>query len=87
MGPREVLNRLKWDPKFKLESAKVTILHRGAPGDTRLIGGNEVLSMGRGFMRVLSPEGEVDIPYHRVLKIEVNGKVIWKKLKADEASF
>jgi uncharacterized protein (UPF0248 family) len=81
MRPREVLNMLKWDPRFKFERAKVTILHRGAPGDVRVVCGDEILNLGRGFMRVASPEGgEVDIPYHRILKIEINGKVVWKKI-------
>lgn len=79
MGPREVLNGLKWHPKRRLGDAEITILHRGAPGDRRVIRGNEVLELGRGFMRVTSREGEVEIPYHRVLRIEVRGEVLWQK--------
>lgn len=79
MGPREVLSKLKWDPSFKLEDAEVTILHRGAPGDRRTFKGGDILELGRGFMRVRSPEGEVEIPYHRVLRIEARGRVLWEK--------
>jgi uncharacterized protein (UPF0248 family) len=79
MNPREVLNRLKWGDKNKLPSAKVTILHRGAPDDRRVIEGTGILELGRGFMRVLSPEGEVEIPYHRVLQIEVDDRVVWRR--------
>ena len=79
MGPREELNKLKWGVGGGLRLAKVTILHRGAPGDRRVIGGEEILELGRGFMRVSSPEGEVEIPYHRVLRIEAGEQVIWKR--------
>jgi uncharacterized protein (UPF0248 family) len=73
-----VLNRLKWGSK-NLNKARVTILHRGAPNDRRLIAGEDILKLGRGFMRVRSPEGEVEIPYHRVLRIEVGGRTLWER--------
>jgi len=79
MNPREVLNKLKWGGANELRSAKVTILHRGAPNDRRVVAGEEILELGRGFMRVVSLEGEVKIPYHRILQIEVGGRVVWKK--------
>lgn len=79
MGPREVLNKLKWDPSFRLEDAEVTILHRGAPGDKRIIRGGDILELGRGLMRVATPEGEASIPYHRILRIEARGRVLWER--------
>lgn len=79
MGPREVLNKLKWGGEDELQRAKVTILHRGGPNDKRVIEGSDILELGRGFMRVASPEGEVEIPYHRVLCIEVRGRMLWEK--------
>ncbi|TEU14575.1 MAG: DUF504 domain-containing protein [Hadesarchaea archaeon] len=79
MGPREMLNKLKWGGEDELQSAKVTILHRGAPNDKRVIEGNDILELGRGFMHVASPDGEVEIPYHRVLQIEARGKILWRK--------
>jgi uncharacterized protein (UPF0248 family) len=78
MRPRDVLNRLKWDSK-NLGQSRVTILHRGAPKDRRAIEGSEILELGRGFMRVRSPDGEVEIPYHRVRQIEADGRVIWER--------
>lgn len=79
MGPREMLNKLKWGDEDELQSAKVTILHRGAPSDKRVIEGSDILELGRGFMHVTSSEGEVEIPYHRILRIEARGRVIWEK--------
>ncbi len=78
MGPRDILNKLKWGGGG-LQRAEVTILHRGAPGDKRVIAGKDLLELGRGFMRVSAPEGEVDIPYHRILQIKVRGRVLYKK--------
>lgn len=77
MGPREELNRLKWTGG--LGDAKVTFLHRGAPNDERTIGGGDIIGLGRGFMRIALPEGEVEIPYHRILRIEAGGRVLWRK--------
>jgi len=79
MGPRDVLNKLKWGGEDELQSSRVTILHRGAPNDKRIIEGSDILELGRGFMRVASPEGEVEIPYHRILRIEAHGHMLWEK--------
>ena len=79
MGPREMLNKLKWGGEDELQSAKVTILHRGAPNDKRVIEGSDIIELERGFMHVVSPEGEVEIPYHRILRIEARGRVLWEK--------
>lgn len=73
------MNELKWGGKSKLGDARVTIVHRGAPGDRRMVEGSDILELGRGFMRVISPEGEVDIPYHRITRIEVGGRVKYEK--------
>ena len=79
MGPREVLNELKWHPKLKLRDARITIVHRGTPDNRRTIRGSEIVELGHSFMRVASAEGEVEIPYHRILKIEARGEVFWQK--------
>jgi uncharacterized protein (UPF0248 family) len=73
------LNMLRWHPKCNLREAKVTVLHRGAPRNIRVIEGREITELGPGFMRVAMPEGEVEIPYHRILQIEVRKQVFWKK--------
>jgi len=79
MGPRDTLNRLRWHPEFNLRDAKVTILHRGLPGDIRVIEGSDIEELGPAFMRVVTPEGEVEIPYHRILRIEAQGRILWQK--------
>ncbi|MFB0500753.1 MAG: DUF504 domain-containing protein [Candidatus Hadarchaeaceae archaeon] len=73
------MNKLKWGGEDELQSSRVTILHRGAPNDKHIIEGSDILKLGRGFMRVASPEGEVEIPYHRILQIEAHGHILWEK--------
>jgi len=79
MGPREALNKLKWHSKFNLEDSKITIIHRGAPRNVRVIDGKDIFKLGRSFMRVGSLDGEVEIPYHRIIQIEVRGEIFWRK--------
>lgn len=78
MGPREVLNKLKWHPEMKVEKAEITIRHRGASKDRLKIPGNKIVDLGSGFMRVKRGNKEVQIPYHRVLKIDTPEKTIWR---------
>jgi uncharacterized protein (UPF0248 family) len=78
LGPREVLNRLKW-LEGSLGRARITIVHRGAPGDQRVISGSDIVSLGKGFVTVRGAEGEIEIPYHRVLRVEVDGRTVWNR--------
>jgi len=75
--PREILNKLKWTVGESLDEATIWYLHRGAPGDHISITGDRVLSMDRGFFET----DEAVIPYHRILKIEYRGEVIFEKEK------
>ncbi|MEM3519866.1 MAG: RNA repair domain-containing protein [Candidatus Hadarchaeales archaeon] len=76
MKPRDVLNKLKWGGK-NLSSIRVTIIHRGAEGNLMEIKGENIAELGRGFMRVKSSGGDVEIPYHRIVKIQSGEKLIW----------
>jgi uncharacterized protein (UPF0248 family) len=75
--PRELLNRLKWTKGESLDEATVWYVHRGAPGDRLSITGDRISSMDRGFFET----DEAIIPYHRILRIEYRGKVIFDKEK------
>ena len=76
--PREILNRLKWTMGDSLDEATVWYLHRGAPGDRLVITGDRILSLDRGFFET----DEAVIPYHRILRIEYRGLVVFDKQKA-----
>ena len=79
MGPRDVLNKLKWHPEFKLKDAEITIIHRGAPRNRRTFKGKEIVNLGSGFMEVQGEETMIKIPYHRITKIERGKEVLWKE--------
>ena len=70
--PREVLNRLRWG-RGGLSMVVVTYLHRGAPGDLTVVRGEDITELGRSFFRT----GESYIPYHRIMKIEMEGEVVF----------
>ncbi len=74
------MNKLKWSPGFDFEKYELVIIHRGAPGDVKVIKCRDIIDLGRGFFEV-SLEGEATlIPYHRIIEIrEIGGEVIWKK--------
>lgn len=71
-SPREALNELKWRRRA-LDRCEIEYVHRGAPGDTRVVSGAEVREIG-SWAFVLD---EATIPYHRVLRISVEGEDVW----------
>lgn len=73
--PRDILNELKWRYKRSLEKADIYYVHRGAPGDFRIMDGKEVEELNRSFIKF----SEGHIPYHRVFKIEYDGGVIFER--------
>jgi len=78
--PREVLNKLKWSEGKSFEDATIWYIHRGAPGDIRTIYGRDVKNLGPGFFET----SDSTIPYHRILRIEYMGEVVFdKELEAE----
>ena len=81
---RALLNKIRWHKDYNPEDYEVLIVHRGAPGNVRVIPASsitEVLSGGFKF-RDLNGDEKV-IPYHRVLLIRnrVNGDLLFMKGK------
>ncbi len=73
--PREILNELKWRHERSLEKAKIFYIHRGAPGDFRVMKGEDIIDLGRSFIET----EEAKIPYHRVFKIEYDGEILLER--------
>lgn len=73
---RHIINMILWHPEMDINEIKITYIHRGAPGDLKKINGNSIKRVERGFL-ILSDETQ--IPYHRIVKIEINNKILWKK--------
>ena len=74
-NPRDILNELKWRGDRSLNDAEIWYVHRGAPNDTKIISGEEVLKIGISFMHTTSAM----IPYHRIFKIVHKEKIVFKR--------
>ena len=72
---RDALNELKWRKKFNLDKAEIWYVHRGASKNTKIISGNEILSIERSFIETTTAM----IPYHRIFKIIYTGEIIFKR--------
>ena len=78
------MNKLFWDPKEKIANYDLTFIHRGALMDMKVIHGimiKEVESFG--FVYKSEKEGEIFIPFHRILEIRniKTGQILWKKIE------
>ncbi len=82
-GPRAQLNELKWHHDA-LEKAVVHYVHRGAPGDRAAIDGEDIVDLGRSFITIQTPDGQGQIPYHRVFRIDRGQETIWERSQMHE---
>lgn len=86
-GPRATLNEVKWRYDA-LDEVTIHYEHRGAPNDEATADGADVVELGRSFITLERPDGDVRIPYHRVFLIEREGEVVFDRseLGSDEPS-
>ncbi|WP_297501538.1 DUF504 domain-containing protein [Thermococcus sp.] len=74
---KEVLAKIKYDPREDESNYYIVIEHRGNYGNEKKIP-VEVIELGHGYFFV----GETQIPYHRILKVaRKDGKVVWESRK------
>jgi len=74
-NPKEILNKLKWKQEFNIELAEIWYIHRGAPKDTRIISGKDIVKLEKSFMKTTNAV----IPYHRIIKIIYNQDIIFQR--------
>ena len=74
-NPRDILNELKWRKKYDMQKAEIWYVHRGAPNNTKIISGQEIISIEKSFMQT----NTAMITYHRVIKIVYNREIIFKR--------
>ncbi len=79
--PRLLLNEIKW--RFDLGKSKVYYIHRGAPGDMRVVDGTDIKNIGRGFLILKGDEQDVYIPYHRIFRIEFQNHILFYRQDRD----
>lgn len=71
----DLLNKLKWHDEYDFDKVKVFFISRGMPNDIDFFSGKEIENIGERFIE--TKKGY--IPYHRIIKIEYEGKVIYSK--------
>ncbi len=76
-NPRDILNELKWKENFDLKLAEIWYVHRGAPNNTKIISGKEIVNLEKSFMQTTISM----IPYHRIFKIVYKNDTIFERRK------
>jgi len=76
-NPRYILNKLKWKEDANFKEVKIEYLHRGAPNDTKIISGQEIIDIGKSFMET----NYAMIPFHRIEKIRYKDEIVFEKKK------
>ena len=75
--PRDIFNEIKW--RYDLGDSRVFYIHRGAPGDIRIVEGKGIKNIDRSFLVLEGAEQDVYIPYHRIVRIEFEGQIIFER--------
>ncbi len=70
---REILNEIKWTKD--LEKAEIWYVHRGAPNNTKILYGKDIVTIGKSFIDTST----ASIPYHRIFKIVYEEKIVFER--------
>jgi uncharacterized protein (UPF0248 family) len=74
---KELLSKIKYDPRENEENYYIIIEHRSDRGKTKKIPVEEI-ELGHGYFFV----ADAQIPYHRILRVEKkDGEIVWKTRK------
>ena len=72
---KDILNELKWRENRELDEATIYYVDQGAPNDEKIITGLDIQDMEASFFST----SEAMIPYHRIFRIEYDGKTIFER--------
>ncbi len=84
--PRDIFNEIKW--RYDLSKCKIHYIHRGAPGDVKIIEGTSVKKIEKSFLVLSGIVEDAYIPYHRIFRIDYEDKIVFDRssLKKPESS-
>ncbi len=77
---KKTLNEYKWRPDTDFSLIEVEYIDRLSPKGIAVLHGSEIKDMGDKF--IFTVDGM--IPYHRVIRILYDGKVIWERVHGHE---
>jgi uncharacterized protein (UPF0248 family) len=77
--PRDIFNEIKW--RFNLAKCKIYYIHRGAPGDVKIVEGSTIKNIERSFLVLEGDFEDAYIPYHRIFRIEFEDQIIFEKIR------
>jgi len=75
-----LLRRYRYDPKFDFGLVRVVYENRGAPRSRSTIEGSQIAKLANTYLEIGTGGEAVVIPYHRIIEIEYNGRVEWKRV-------
>ena len=81
MTIRDILNKIFWDPNEKILEYEVVFIHRGAYMDRKTLPCCKIKEIESSWFTYESEkEGEITIPFHRILEIRnvKTKQVVWK---------
>jgi uncharacterized protein (UPF0248 family) len=77
--PRDIFNEIKW--RFDLSKCKIYYIHRGAPGDVKIVEGSTIKNIERSFLVLEGDFEDAYIPYHRIFRIDFEDQIIFEKIR------
>jgi len=77
---RDILYELKWRKGRNLTLAEVWYADRVRPDGYRIIRGEEIIELGRGYFSLR----ETKLPYYKIMKIVYDGETVFER--TDDAS-
>jgi len=75
-----ILRRYRYDPAFDFGLVRVVYENRGAPQSRSTVPGGRITKLANTYFEMNTSGGSVVIPYHRIIEIEYNGRVEWKRV-------
>lgn len=70
---RHILNKIKYTQD--LSKTTIKYIHRGAPQDTRVLSGDDIIKIGRSFLHTKTAM----IPYHRIFEVTYEDELVFQR--------
>ncbi len=75
----ELLLKYYHDRRFRFPAVTVCYVDRGAPRDESCVTGDRIVRLDPYYFEIYSSRGIAEIPYHRIMRILYEGKLVWDR--------